>query len=141
MSNAMYNYTKVFTLNGSIDWDTDTIHAILVTSTYTPNIDTHDYRNDITNEVTGTGYTAGGQALVSKTVTIDTTNDRAVFDSNDPQWTTATITARAVILAKTRGGASSADELGGYWDFGSDITSTAGTFTVAVNAGGWFYLG
>ena len=141
MANAMYNYTKVFTMNGAIDWDTDTIHAILVTSSYTPNIDTHDYRNDITNEVSGTGYTAGGQALVSKSVTIDTTNDRAVFDSNDPQWTTATITARAVVLAKIRGGANTADELAGYWDFGSDITSTAGTFTIAVNAGGWLYLG
>jgi hypothetical protein len=141
MANAMFNYTKVYTLNGSLDWDADTINAILVTSAYTPNIDTHDFRNDITNEVVGTGYTAGGQALASKVVSIDTTNDRAVFDSNDPQWTTATITARAVVLAKIRGGASSADELAGYWDFGSDVTSTAGTFTIAVNAGGWLYLG
>lgn len=141
MANAMYNYTKVNSLNGNIDWDTDTINAILVASGYTPNIDTHQFRSSITNEITGTGYTAGGQALASKTVSIDTTNDRAVFDSNDPSWTTSTITARAVVLAKIRGGASSADELGGYWDFGADVVSTAGTFTIIVNAGGWFYVG
>ncbi len=141
MANAFPNATKKYSLNGAIDWDTDTINAILVTSSYTMDIDTHAFRSDITNEVTGTGYTAGGQALASKTVTQDNTNDRAVFDSNDPSWTTATITARAVVHAKIRGGASSADEIGGYWDFGSNIVSTAGTFTIVVNSGGWFYLG
>ncbi len=141
MANLMFNATKVYCLQADIDWVSDTIHAILVTSSYTPDQDSHDFRNDITNEITGTGYTAGGQALASKTVTQDNTNNRAVFDSNDPQWTSATITARAVVLAKIRGGASSADEIGGYWDFGSDIVSTAGTFTIAVNAGGWMYLG
>ena len=141
MANAMYNATKKYLMNGALDLDSDTIHAILVTASYSPNIDTHDFRDDITNEVSGTGYTAGGQALAGKTVTQDNTNDRGVFDSNDPSWTTATITARACVLAKIRGGASSADELAGYWDFGSDIVSTAGTFTIAVNASGWMYIG
>jgi hypothetical protein len=141
MANAFYNYAKTYLMNGAVDLDTDTIHVALVTSAYTPNIDTHDFFNDVTNEVTGTGYTAGGQALASKTVTVDTTNDRGVFDSADPSWTTATITARAAVLYKKRGGASSADELIGYWDFGADIVSTAGTFTIAVNANGWFYIG
>jgi hypothetical protein len=141
MANLMYNFTKVATLNADIDWAGDTINAILVTSAYTPDQDAHDYRNDITNEVSGTGYTAGGQALTTKVVSQDNTNNRAVFDSDDPSWPTATLTARAVVLAKIRGGASSADELGGYWDFGSDIVSTGGTFAIAVNAGGWMYLG
>lgn len=141
MANAMYNSTKRDTMNGAIDWDTDTIKVMLVTSSYTANIDTHTKRSDITNEVSGTGYTAGGSSLANKTVTADNTNDRGVFDSDDPSWTTATITARAAVLYKSRGGASSADELGGYWDFGSDIVSTAGTFTIAVNANGWFYIG
>ena len=58
-------------LNGTIttDWDTDTIKVMLTTSLYTPDQDTHDFKNDVTNEVTGTGYTAGGQALTNKTVT------------------------------------------------------------------------
>jgi hypothetical protein len=141
MANVFFNNTKKFTLNGSIDWDSDTIKVALVTSSYTPNLDSHDYFNDVTNEVTGTGYTAGGATLANKAVNQDNTNDRAAFDSDDPAWTTATITARACVLYKSRGGASSADELCGYWDFGSDITSTAGTFTIAVNSLGWWYLG
>lgn len=141
MANAFYNYGKTYLMNGSLDLDTDTIHAALVNSSYSPNIDTHDFWNDVSaNEISGTGYTAGGQALSSKVVSVDTTNDRGVFDSADPSWSTATITARAVVLYKKRGGASSADELIGYWDFGSDISATAGTFTVAVNANGWFYI-
>jgi len=141
MANVIYNYGKTYLMNGSLDLDTDPIYAALVASGYTPNIDTHDFFNDVTNEISGTGYTAGGQDLTSKVVSLDTTNDRAVFDSADPSWTTMTGTARGTVLYKKRGGASSADELFGYWDFGSDVTSTAGTFTVAVNSGGWAYLG
>ncbi len=142
MANAMYNATKKYILNGAIDWDTSTIKVMLVTSSYSPNIDTHDFRDDVTaNEITGTGYTAGGYTITTPTVTQDNTNDRGVFDSEDPTWSTATITARACVLYRARGGASSADEVLGYWDFGSDITSTAGTFTIAVNASGWLYIG
>jgi hypothetical protein len=51
--------------NGVWDWDTDTIKCALTTSTYTVDIDTHDFFNDVTNEITGTGYTAGGATLAS----------------------------------------------------------------------------
>lgn len=136
MANAVYNSFKRDIANGSIDLDTDTINVMLVTSSYAPNIDTHTKRSDITNEVTGTGYTAGGQALASKTVTADTTNDRGVFDAADTTWTTATITARGAVLYKSRGGASSADELIAYYDFGADITSTAADFVIQWGATG-----
>jgi hypothetical protein len=106
---------------------------MLVTSTYTPNIDTHTRRSDVTNEVTGTGYTAGGTALVSPTLTQNNTNDRADFDAADPSWSTSTITARGAVIYKARGGASTADELVCYLDFGADIVSTAGTFTIAFD--------
>jgi hypothetical protein len=46
-------------LNKEIDIDSDTIKAMLVTSSYIYSA-AHDYKNDITNEVTGTGYTAAG---------------------------------------------------------------------------------
>ena len=105
MANAMYNATKKYILNGAIDWDTNTINVMLVTATYSPNIDTHDFRDDITNEVSGTGYTAGGYTITTPSVTQDNTNDRGVFDSEDPTWSTATITARACVLYRARGGA------------------------------------
>lgn len=123
-------------MDGTIDLDTDTIHVALVTSSYTPDQDTHDFFDDVTNEVVGTGYTAGGSALASKAVSADNTDNEGVFDANDVAWTTSTITARGAVLYKKRGGASSADELIAYIDFGSDKVSTAGTFTIAWNAEG-----
>lgn len=131
MASVIYNSFKRDIMNGSIDLDTDTIKVMLVTSTYTPDQDAHTKRSDITNEVSGTNYTAGGSALANKAVTADNTDNEGVFDADDLVWTTATITARGAVLYKSRGGASSADELICYIDFGSDITSTAADFTIA----------
>jgi len=136
MASAIYNSFKRDIANGSIDLDTDTIKVMLVTSTYVPNVDTHDKRDDITNEVVGTNYVAGGGTLAGKTVTVDNTNDRAIFDGDNQVWAAASITARGAVLYKSRGGAASADELICYIDFGSDITSTGADFTLSFNAVG-----
>lgn len=141
MANAIYNSFKRDIANGSIDLDTDTIKLMLVTSDYTPNIDTNTKRSDVTNEVSGAGYTTGGSALQNKTVTINTTSDKAIFDADDVTFSTASITARGAVLYKSRGGASSADELICYLDFGSDITSTAGNFNIAFDANGILTIG
>lgn len=135
MANQLYNNFKKNIMNGAIDLDTDTIKVALVTSAYTINIDTHEFFSSITNEVSGTGYTAGGKTLTTPAVTEDTTNDRGVFDADDVSWTTATITARAAIIYKSTG-SSATSPLIGYVDFGSDQVSTAGTFTISWNASG-----
>jgi hypothetical protein len=140
MASVIYNSFKYDNSTGAIDLDGDTFKIMLVTSTYAPNIDTHTKRSDITNEVTGTGYTAGGATLTSTVVTNDLTNDRTKFSSANPSWATATITARGAVIYKSRGGAATADELVCYLDFGSDQTSTTGTFTVTCPANGWIYL-
>lgn len=58
------------TMNKEVDWDSDSIVLTLHTSSYTPNLDTHDYVNDLTNELsTANGYTSGGATLGSKTLT------------------------------------------------------------------------
>ena len=141
MANLIYNSFKRDQMNGSIDLDTDTIKMMLVTSTYTPNQDTHTKRSDVTNEVVGTGYTAGGVTLANKTVTVDNTGNTGVFDADNITIATATITARGAVLYKSRGGASTADELIGYLDFGSDISSTAGNFVITFSASGILTLG
>jgi septal ring-binding cell division protein DamX len=123
-------------MNGSLNLSGDTIKVMLVTSGYTPNVDTHDYRDDVTNEVSGTGYTAGGATLANKTVTQDNTNDRAAFDADDATWASSTITARGAVVYKARGGAASADELLCYFDFGSDQISSSGNFTLQWSSSG-----
>ena len=132
MASLIYNSAIDDMARAAIDFDTDTFKAILVTSTYTPNKDTHDKLDDVTNEVSGTGYTAGGVAS-AVTVTKDTANDKVTIQFGAVSWASSTVTARACVYYKSRGGASSADELVAYNDFGSDVSSTGGTFSVAAS--------
>ena len=80
-----------------------------------------------TNEVTGSGYTAKGNALVNVTPTTGGTT--AFTDFADSTWSTATITARgAMIFNDTAAGDPSVIIL----DFGGDKTSTAGEFKIVM---------
>ena len=132
MASLIFNSCIDDMARGNIDFDTNSFKAMLVTSAYTPNKDTHDKRDDVTNEVSGTGYTAGGVASVC-TVTKDTATDRVTLSFAAVSWASSTITARGLVYYKTRGGASSADELVAYNDFGSDVSSSGGTFSVAAS--------
>jgi hypothetical protein len=125
--------------SGAVDLDTDTLKAMLTTSAYTPNQDTHDFRDDVTNEIVGTGYTAGGVTLASLTLTYDAGTNEVRWDFADPSWAGATFTARRMPVYKSRGGAASLDELVMWVDFGADETVTAGTFTYVVHANGAAY--
>ncbi len=118
-----------------IDFLTDTIKCSLHTATYAPNQDTHVYFSDLTNEVTGTGYTAGGVALASKTVTLDAASDETRLDAADPAWTSATISGirYAVFYKDTTVAATS--PLMGYVDLGAQSVSM-GTFTVQLASNG-----
>lgn len=136
MADVIYNSFKRDLANGSIDLDTDTIKIMLVTSSYTPDQDAHTKRSDITNEVAGTGYSSGGATLANKSVAVDNTDNEGVFDADDVTWSGASITARGAVLYKSRGGASSADELIAYIDFGADKTASGGDFRITFNAEG-----
>lgn len=119
-----------------IDLDTDTIKIALCTSTYTPNQDTHDFFNDITNEVTGTGYTAGGATLGSVTWGYTAGTNTWKLDAADPSWTSSTITARYAVIYDSTPGTSATNPLIAYIDFGADVSSTAGTFSIVFDAAG-----
>lgn len=129
MPSVIYNSFMDDLAKGNIVPNTDTFYLMLVTSSYTPDKDAHTKRSSITNEVSGTGYTAGG-AQTTCTVSLDTTNDRTVLTFGNVSWSNSTITARGGVIYKRRGGSASADELVAYVDFGSNITSTNGTFLV-----------
>jgi hypothetical protein len=133
MASLIYNSAIDEMARGDIDFDTDTFNAMLVTSSYTPNKDTHEFRDDVTNEAPATGnYVAGGETS-AVTVTKDTANDKVTIQFGAVTWSSSTITARGCVYYKSRGGASSADELVAYNDFGSDVSSSGGTFAVAAS--------
>ena len=96
------------------------------------NFDAYDFRDDIANEVTGTGYTAGGVAATVTVGSVDTTNDRTPVTITDltNAWTSSTISAVGGWLYKVVGSAAT-DQLVGFVDFGGTVTSTAGNFSVA----------
>ena len=131
MASLIYNSAVNDLARGSIDFDTDTFKVMLVTSAYTPSQDNHDKRDDVTNEVSGTGYTAGG-VTTTCTVTLNNSADQVTISTSGASWATSTITARGAVIYKSLGGASSADPLICYIDFGANVTSTASTFLLGT---------
>lgn len=68
---VVYNQFKLKQHNGNaIDLDNDTIKVMIVTSAYTPS-QSHAFKSDITNEVSGTNYSAGGTAISGVTLALD----------------------------------------------------------------------
>jgi hypothetical protein len=127
-------FTAAF--NKEIDWDTDVIKVMLTTSTYTPDQDTHDYKDDVTDEVTGTGYTATGETLGSKTVTYTAGTNKWVLDAADVTWAASTITARTAVVYDSSPGTDGTRPLICYQQSDSDIVSTAGNFVIQWAAAG-----
>jgi hypothetical protein len=132
MASLIYNSAVDDMARGAIDFDTDSFKVMLVTASYSADKDAHLKRSSVTNEITGTGYTAGGVSA-AVTVTKDTANDKVTIEFAAVSWTSSTITARGAVYYKSRGGLSSADELVAYNDFGSNITTSNGTFSLAAS--------
>jgi hypothetical protein len=136
MASKLYGSFLMKALNKEVDWDTDTIKVALTTSSYTPNQDTHDYFDDITNEVSGTGYTAGGETLASKSISYDSSTNIITLDAADVTWASSTITARYAIVYDASPATAATRPLIGYVDFGSDQSSSSGNFTITWDATG-----
>jgi len=101
----------------------------------TPNYST-DLTYNVTSESSGTGYTAGGQTLVSPTVT-ESPAGTLTYDMADQVWAAPTsVTAHGSELYAD----ALTDELICGMTFGADYTSTAGTFTIQFNSLGVFYF-
>lgn len=185
----------------NIDFLSDNIYCALVSSAYTPNLATHDFWDDVVaNEVSGTGYTANGALLASKTLTVTAANSWATtaatstvyslgrivrpsagngylyratvagtsggsaptwptvvgqtvtdgtvtwtnvgqviiqWDAADPSWAASTITARYGVLYNRTPASDATRPLMGLIDFGSDKSTSSGTFTIAFDALGF----
>ena len=128
MASFVYDSVLNDLVNGDLDFAVDSYKIMLVTSSYTAAKATHNRRDDVTNEITGTGYTAGGAAIVC-TLTDDTSKKILTFASTS--WATATFSAAGAVIYKARGGASSADELVAYLDFNGSVSASASTFSVS----------
>jgi len=130
ITQAMCTSFKQELLQAQHDFTASTGHSFklaLYTSSATLGASTTDY--SATNEVSGTGYSAGGGALTNVTPT--TSGTTAFTDFADLTFSTATITANgALIYNTTTGGGSSTTDSVVVLAFGGDKTSTAGDFTI-----------
>lgn len=133
---AWYGKAMLSLANKEVDIDSDTLKVMLCTSSYTPNQDTHQYKSDVTNEVSGTGYTATGATLGSVTITYTAGTNVVMIDAADTSWTTSTITARTAVVYDSTPGSDATRPLLCYQKSDADIISTAGTFTITWNAAG-----
>lgn len=125
-------------MNKLVDLDTDAIKVMLCTSTYTPDQDTHVFKSSVTNEVTGTGYTATGETLTGVTVGYTAGTNVFKFDANDVSWASSTITARYAVIYDSSPATDATRPLIGYVDFGADVSSTGAAFTITWDAAGIF---
>ncbi len=100
----------------------DTFKIALFTSAATLDASTTVYSTS--NEVVGTGYTAGGMDLVSSTPILS--GSTAICDFADVTWSAATITARGALIYNS----SKSNKAVLVLDFGSDKASTAGDFSI-----------
>lgn len=132
ITQAMATSFKVDLLNGIHAFGTtvtrgstnaDTFKIALYTSSATLDATTTAYT--VTNEVSGTGYSAGGNTLtVAQTPT--STSTTAWLDFADTTWTSATITANGALIYNS----TNSDKAVAVLAFGGDKTSTNGDFTI-----------
>lgn len=118
---------KVQLLNAQQNFTSNTFKMALYTSSATLDAGTLIYTTS--NEVAGTGYTAGGNTLVVSVVPTSS-GTTAYLSFTDTSWTTATFTARGALIYNT----SQSNAAVAIFDFGSDKSVVGGTFTVTFPA-------
>jgi len=121
---------------GLVDFDTDAIKVSLHTSTYTPDQDAHDFYDDVDNEVTSDGYTAGGAPIGTCTLTYTAGTNVLKLDGEDVTWTGVTLTARYAVVYDSTPGTAGTNPLLFYVDFGEDKAASGANFTITWAAGG-----
>lgn len=137
MPNAIYQAFKESSwdrsIHSGVDLDTDTLKLLLVSADQDGNANTHEDRADITQEVSGTNYTAGGATLASVTVTAS--GGTVTFDAADVTFSNVTIADIDGGVIYKSSGTAATDLLIVYQDYGNQVV-TGADFVVQFNASG-----
>lgn len=119
---------------GRFDFTTGTFKLALTGAGYTPDVDADEFFDDLTNEIAGAGYTAGGVTLTGLSWLYDSVNNRCVLSCDPPTWDSLTATVRYAVAYRDTGDPETSPLLS-YVDFESDKTPVASPFTVTYSSG------
>jgi hypothetical protein len=130
----MYGLAHKSAWNKEIDFDSDTIKAVLCGSGYTPNQDTHQYASSLTNELTDGSYAR--KTLTGKSVSYDAASNTLKLDAADFGWIALTSTFRYMVYVDTQTGSDATSPLIAVVDFGADQVATAQDVNITLDADG-----
>jgi len=125
-----------------LDMENDDIYAALAKSGWTPNEDTDEFIDDMTNEHPDSGqYVSGGKQITNVAVTKDDVNDRSLVDGDDIVWINSLITDARYLTIYKNTGTPSTSPLLLVFDFGSDQSNGTGdNFTIIFDSLGFVKL-
>lgn len=129
MASFIYNSCLRDTFRGRINFETDAFRMLLVTAAYHPDKDGHSRRSDIEGEAEGQGYTPGG---VSADIRVGMVDDALTLGLGSVKLSAASVAARYAVYFVDRGSPED-DELVALIDFGGDVTSTNGDYSVTTS--------
>jgi len=132
-----YGKSMISVWNKEIDFNTDVIKGMHTSSSYTPDQDVHDYKDDVTNEVTGTNVPAGGFTADNCTLTYTGATNVFKLDHDDESISTATATGIASTVWYDSSPATDATRpLIGYVTWDSALSPNAGTLAFNLDSAG-----
>lgn len=133
---ALYHTFKLKSYDSStkINLDTggDTLKIMLTTATHTPSASAHEFKSDLSNEVSGSNYTAGGSTLSNQV--FDLATGTVTFDADDVTWlqhASGFTDARNVHIYKDTGNASTSPLIA-YGVMSADKGNVDGDFTIEI---------
>lgn len=128
-TSKMYGNFLLEIFSKKIDYINDNVKIMLCTSAYTPDQDAHIFKNQVTNEISGTGYTAGGASLKNKSIVYDAATNTVRLFCDDVTWVGASFTCRKAVVYIDAGD-SATSPLIGYIEFDTDQVVNVSDFTI-----------
>lgn len=139
-ASGLYGLTfeKMFIDTAGQSLEAETHKALLALDAYTPDYTLHDFRDDVTNEASGTGYAAGGTTITATEVTLAA--GTLTYDHADVSWAASSISNAMALAGYFNVGLAATDQLIYLLDFVTAVTTSSGLLTVQINALGVFTL-
>jgi hypothetical protein len=131
---------KMWTDTAGQSLEAETHKEMLVEDGYTPNFTTHDFRDDVTNEISGVGYSSGGSTITTTEIIIGSpAAGQMMWDHADTAWAGSTLTNVMAAIDYFNVGSAATDMLIVLLDFISAVSTSSGTLTVQISSSGAYY--